>query len=231
MKKIKILILMAVAAFFVQSCVDESGEYVRQMYTNSQKETAFTTCLTTAADSAISHLCVANGFSQYENGQYSINYEDLQSSVFQMLRENAQGYLADSLILLSNRVAENCNSSVVSPLFTDAIKSLTFYNHDDLINGEETAITDFFVRFKDADMKAGLQSPVSIRMNLFGVNDCWDQIVARYYQLGGGSISFDVQNYIIDKMLKGLYEEMRIEEVNIRTDSTHRVSADSLLAR
>lgn len=231
MKKIKILILMAVAAFFVQSCVDESGEYVRQMYSNSQKEAAFTTCLTTASDSAINHLCVANGFSQYEDGKYSINYEDLQSSVFQTLRENARGDLADSLILLSNRVAENCNSSVIRPLFTDAINSLTFYNHDDLINGEETAITDYFVRFKDADLKAGLQSPVSIRMNLFGVNDCWNQIVTQYYQLGGGVVSFDIQNYIIGEMLEGLYEEMRVEEVNIRTDSTHRVSADSLLAR
>ena len=222
---------MAVAAFFVQSCVDESGEYVRQMYSNSQKETAFITCLTTASDSAINHLCVANGFSQYENGQYSINYDDLQSSVFQMLRENAQGYLADSLIFLSNLVAENCNPQVMTPIFKEAIGSLVYYNHDALIKGDSTAITDYFVRFKDADMKAGLQSPVSIRMNLFGVNDCCDQIVARYYQLGGGSISFDVQNYIIDKMLKGLYEEMRIEEVNIRTDSTHRASADSLLAR
>lgn len=222
---------MAVAAFFVMSCVDESGEYVRQMYSNSQKEAAFTTCLMTASDSAINHLCVANGFSQYEDGKYSINYEDLQSSVFQTLRENAHGDLADSLILLSNRVAENCNSSVIRPLFTDAINSLTFYNHDDLINGEETAITDYFVRFKDADLKAGLQSPVSIRMNLFGVNDCWNQIVTQYYQLGGGVVSFDIQNYIIGEMLEGLYEEMRVEEVNIRTDSTHRVSADSLLAR
>ena len=222
---------MAVAAFFVMSCVDESGEYVRQMYSNSQKEAAFTTCLTTASDSAINHLCVANGFSQYEDGKYSINYDDLQSSVFQMLRENARGDLADSLILLSNRVAENCNIQVMTPIFKEAIGSLVYYNHDALIKGDSTAITDYFVRFKDADLKAGLQSPVSIRMNLFGVNDCWNQIVTQYYQLGGGVVSFDIQNYIIGEMLEGLYEEMRVEEVNIRTDSTHRVDADSLLAR
>jgi len=230
-KKINFIAFLCVIALFANSCKDESGDFVRQLYTDAQKETAFTTCLTTAADSAINHLCVSDGFSQYGNGVYRIDYSALQSSVFQTLADNGYGYLADSLVLLSNRVAENCNTAVMTPFFKDAIGSLVFYDHDALITGDSTAITNFFVRFKHNDMKAAMQSPVSIRMNLFGVNSCWNQIAERYYHYTSTPVSFDVQNYIIEKMLDGLYEEMRIEEINIRTDSTHRVSTDSLLAR
>ena len=231
MKKIKFIAFLCVIVVFAHSCKDESGEYVRQLYTDAQKEKAFTTCLTAASDSAINHLCVPDGFSQYGNGVYSIDFASLQGSVFQTLIDHDCGSLADSLVLLSNRVAENCNTAVITPIFKEAIGSLVFYNHDALIDGDSTAITDYFVRFKNEDMKAALQSPVSIRMNLFGVNSCWNQIAARYYQYTSTPVSFDVQNYIIQKMLDGLYEEMRIEEVNVRTDSTHRVKEDSLLGR
>ena len=231
MKKIKFIAFLCIIVVFAHSCKDESGEYVRQLYTDAQKEKAFTTCLTTAADSAINHLCVANGFSQYGDGVYSLDFAPLQASVFQTLIDHNCASLADSLVMLSNRVAENCNTQVMPPIFKEAIGSLVFYDHDALINGDSTAITDYFVRFKNDNMKAALQSPVSIRMNLFGVNDCWNRIAARYYQYTSTPVSFDVQNYIVQKMLDGLYEEMRIEEVNIRTDSTHRAKEDSLLGR
>ena len=228
-KKIKFIAFLCVVVVFAHSCKDESGEYVRQLYTDAQKETAFTACLTAASDSAVNHLCVSDGFSQYADGLYRIDFTPLQGSVFQTLRDNGCGYLADSLVLLSNRVAENCNTAVMTPIFKEAINSLVFYDHDALINGDSTAVTDYFVRFKDGDMQAALQSPVFIRMNLFGVNDCWNRIAARYYQYTATPVAFDLQGYVVQKMLDGLYGEMRVEEVNIRTDSTHYSSADSLL--
>ena len=220
---------MVTALFLAQSCVDESGEYVRQLFTDGQKESAFATCLTAASDSAMVHLCVPDGYSQYQDGAYKIDFSPIQTSVFQTLIDNDCGYLVDSMIMLSNRVAENCSPTIMRPIFKEAISNLKFYDHDNLINGGTDVITNYFVRFMNADMKSAMQSPVSIRMNLFGVNDCWNQIVARYYQYGGQPVSFDVQNYVIDKMLDGLYEEMRVEELNIRSDYSHCVSADSLL--
>ena len=229
MKKINLLLLIVTALFFAQSCVDESGEYVRQLFTDGQKEAAFTACLTTSSDSAMAHLCVPNGYSQYQEGAYMIDFNPLQTSVFQTLIDNNYGYLVDSMILLSNRVAENCSPTIMRPIFKEAISNLKFYDHDNLINGGTDVITNYFIRFKDADMKSAMQSPVSIRMNLLGVNDCWNQIVAQYYQFEGQPVSFDVQNYLIEKMLDGLYEEMRVEELNIRSDYSHCESADSLL--
>ena len=230
MKKIKFIAFLCIIVVFAHSCKDESGEYVRQLYTDAQKEKAFTTCLTTAADSAINHLCVANGFSQYGDGVYSLDFAPLQASVFQTLIDHNCASLADSLVMLSNRVAENCNTQVMTPIFKEAIGSLVFYDHDALINGDSTAITDYFVRFKNDNMKAALQSPVSIRMNLFRVNETWTEMLLLYYLYSDIPLNFDIQNYIVDKMLEGIFEEMEIEEENIRTDPEHRTETTEPLA-
>lgn len=229
MKKINILFLALMAVTLFTACQDETGDYVEQLFTNQQKELAFTTCMNQAADSAFNHLCVADGFYMYKDSSYRITFPNLQSSVFDTLNHHQLGYLVDSLILNTNRMAESCNKSVLQPIFSEAIKSLEFYNHDVLIRSDSVAITNFLQRFKYTDIKAAMQSPVSIRMNLFKVNHYWSQIVNSYSAHSTTPININLQDYIIDKMLDGIFEEMRLEEINIRTDSTHRVSADSLL--
>ncbi|MBQ3850714.1 MAG: DUF4197 family protein [Bacteroidales bacterium] len=42
-------------------------------------------------------------------------------------------------------------------------------------------------------------------------------------------VNFDIQNYVVEKMLDGLLQEMRLEEGYIRTDSTHRSETMELL--
>lgn len=229
MKKNNILFLALIVAALFSSCKDESGTYVEQLFTNQQKELAFTTCLEQAADSAFNHLCVTDGFYMYKDSSYRITFPNLENSVFDTLNHHQLGNLIDSLIRSTNRMAESCNKSVLEPIFSEAIKSLEFYNHDILVRGDSVAITNFFERFKYADIKAAMQSPVSIRMNLFQVNQYWNQIMNQYNRYSSEPVNINLQDYVIDKMLDGIFEEMRLEEINIRTDSNHRVSADSLL--
>ncbi len=230
MKKIKILIFVVLAAFFACSCEDNSGAYVEQLYTNDQKANVFTACLTSSLDSAFAHLCVHDGFYQYNNAAYRIDFSNLPASVFDTLNHYQLGYLADSLILCTNRMAESCNASVLGDMFEEAIKNMTYYEPDSLLYGGSTSITDYFVQFKATELKNAMQSPVSIRMNLFRVNEFWNQIMNSYYNYSSTPVNVDLQGYIIDKMLDGIFEEMRIEEYNIRMDSTHQSGADTLFS-
>lgn len=228
MKKIKILSIVVLAVALFCSCEDNSGTYVEQLFTNQQKETAFTTCLTSSVDSAISHLCSSNGFYNYNNGAYRIDFSSLQHSVFDTLMNHQLGYLSDSLILCTNRLAESCNAQVTSA-FKSAINSMTYTDHDALLNGGDHAITDYFELYKRRALEDSLKSPVAIRLNVYNVNNTWASVMNAYRNYSSTPVNVDLQGYIIDKMLDGIFEEMRIEEYNIRTDSTHRVSGDSLL--
>lgn len=222
MKKFNILLGMILfAAVTLFSCKDESGIFVEQLYTNSQKEKAIKDCLKASADSALNHLCAPDGFYNYNGGIYRIDYAPLRSSLFDTLGQNGYGNLADSLILFSNRLAESCKSQL-APSFTSAIDSLVIYDCDALINGKVDAITNYFETCEYAYLKSAFQTPVSIRMNLYNVTPVWNEMVRIYEQFSPTPLNFDIQNYIVEKMLDGLFQEMRLEEALIRTDSTHR---------
>jgi hypothetical protein len=222
MKKLSIImgmILFAAVALF--SCKDESGEFVEQLYTNAQKELAIKDCLRASADSALNHLCVADGFYNYNNAVYRIDYSSLQNSLFDTLSRHGYGGLVDSLILHTNRLAENCKAQL-APLFTTSIDSLEIIDYDALIHGNMNAITKYFETYKYQYLKSAFQTPVSIRMNLFGVTPVWNEMNQLYSQYANAPLNFDIQGYVAGKMLDGLLEEMSVEEALIRTDTTHQ---------
>ncbi len=229
MNKIKFVCLALISVLLMASCEDNTGNYVDQLYTNSQKRKAVITCLQSSLDTATKHLCVLHGFSNYANGIYRIDFENL-NPVFDTLNNMQMGYLKDTLINRVHLLAEGSGTAVRSA-FNESINSLEIDNLDALIQGDESAITDYFEREKSRELKAALQSPVSIRMGIFHVNEAWEDVVSAYYERTHKPITVDVQSYIIDKMMSGLLEEMRLEEYNIRTDSTHRGDDDALLGR
>ena len=175
----------------------------------------------------MAHLCNSNGFSSYKDGLYKLDFS-ANRAMMDTLAAHGFGNLSDSLILHANRMAESCNS-VVKTAFGDAIDNLVVYDYDALIKGGDYAITDYFAEMKGNAVKEAMRSQVQIRLNVFGVSNTWNEMVNQYYQITNQPVSYDVQGYVLEKMLNGILEEMRCEEYLIRNDETHRVSADSLL--
>ena len=227
----KLTIILGVALFAVVTlfcCKDESGVFVEQLYTNSQKEKAIKDCLKVSSDSALNHLCSPDGFYNYDGGAYRIDYASLQSSLFDTLDRHGYGNLADSLILFSNRLAESCRAQL-APSFTSAIDTLEIVDYDALIKGETNAITKYFETYSYRYLKSAFQTPVSIRMGLYNVTPVWNDMLQKYAQYTSVPLNFDIQNYIVEKMLDGLLQEMSLEEALIRTDSTHRSESMEML--
>lgn len=222
MKKILILCIAVLSVALFNSCKDESGMYADYLHTNGEKATAIKVCLNNSMDSAVAHLCHADGFYEYKDGLYRLDFS-ANRAMMDTLSAHGQGYLADSLILFTNRMAESCGT-VAKTAFGDAIKGLEITDYDALIKGEGTAITDYFKKSQYTTVRDAMKSQVSIRMNLFNVNDVWNEMVGDYYAITHQPVSYDVQGYILDAMMDGILEEMRCEELLIRTDSTHRDS-------
>ena len=230
MKRLSIIVIMAViAAATLFSCKDESGEFVEQLYTNAQKDKAIKECLKVSTDSAINHLCAEPGFYGYNDGAYRIDFSPLQNNMFEVLTQYDGGALAiDSLIRLTNNMAENC-ASQIRPVFIAAIDSLEIIDHDALVKGKEGAITHYFELYKYNEIKSALKTPVAIRMDVYGVTDLWNSMWQFYSSHSNVPVNFDIQNYVVEKMLDGMLQEMRAEEELIRIDSTHRNDAMDLL--
>lgn len=219
-KILKILVIVAFCASLV-SCKDTSGDYVGQFYTDSQKEYAIKTCLSASCDSAMKHLFENEGFYNYNDGIYRITFPSTLKSVEDTLLKYNESQLIDSLVVSTNRMAVSCGTQI-APYFKKAIDTLYIIDADYLLKGGDNAITNYFILNEKDYLKSALNSPVSIRMNILGVNNVWNEIVNKFYQLSNSPITLDYQNYVIEKMLNGIFEEMKKEEKLIRTDETHR---------
>lgn len=217
--------LITVTGLFVSSCNDISGEYVEQLYTDSQKEKAVKACLTTSADSALNHIFKYDGF--YGNEAYRIDFAPLRSSLFDTLDKHGAGFMTDSLILKVNRLAEGCGQQL-APYVKKAIDTLVVIDPEYLLKGHSTAITDYFKLNQSQFLKSSFQTPVAIRMNLLGINSLWSSMHQEYNKYATNPLNFDIQNYVIERMLDGIYAEMGIEEALIRQDTSHR-DADTKL--
>ena len=230
MKKLKIFSALVLAFMLFSACEDDSNTYVNQLYTNSQKIQAITTCLNSSVDTAVTHLCTYDGFYNYKDGLYRIDFANLQSSIFDTLAHHNYGYMTDSLILRANRLAESCASNA-SSAFKDAVSDLDIEDPDKLFYGESGSITDYFKFMEYDNIKSALQAPVSIRMDLFNVSSIWNEMLTLYRQYNPTPVTVDLQDQIVIGMMDGIFEEMRLEEDLIRTDSTHRTEGDSILVR
>ena len=221
MKNLKIVCLAVFAAVVLFSCKDETGDYVEQLYTNNQKEAAIKACLKVSADTASAHLFVPDGYYAYNDSIYQINFAPLQNTLFAVLEEHGYGDLVDSLVLCTNRLAESCGGQV-TPSLKAAVDSMKILDYDGLINGQDDAITRYYEMYEYKFLKSAIQTPVSVRMDLYNVNGTWALMMNKYIQYTNTPLNFDIQNYIVETMLYDILEEMSTEEYNIRTNIDHR---------
>lgn len=221
MKKLKIAILAVFAAVMFFSCNDETGDYVEQLHTNTQKEVAIKACLKISVDTASAHLFVPDGFYRYNDSAYRINFAPLQNTLFSVLEENGYGDLVDSLVLNVNRLAESCGSQI-TPSLKAAVDSMKILDYDALLKGEDDAITRYYEMYEYKYLKSAIQTPVSVRMDLYDVNSVWTAMLLIYYQITDVPLNFEIQNYIVETMLSDIIAEMCLEEALIRTNVDHR---------
>ncbi len=229
MKKTEILLLAVLATALVSSCEDKSGTFAEQCYTNTEKNKTIYNCLDTCLDVAVNNLCKLNGYSQYDEGVYKIDFAPI-SHVLDTLSEHQQGWLADSLVFYSNRMAES-SGTVVRDAFSNAINKLVVYNPDELLDGNTALITAYFKQMKYKDIESAFAAPISVRISVFEVGYWLDEVMRQYYSITNKPVSFDLQAYLTERMMDGIFEEMSKEEILTRTDTLHRFTGSDLLNR
>jgi len=140
------------------------------------------------------------------------------------LRLTGFGDQVDGFVTSMNRAAEQATPKAKS-IFVDAITSMTINDAKNLLNGGETAATDFF-KVKTSDKLYQAFRPV--------VDNSINQVgtVKRYNDLLGQAKglpfvktqSLDVGNYVTNKSLDGLFLIVAQEEKKIRTNPAARVT-------
>ncbi len=132
--------------------------------------------------------------------------------------------LIDDFVLSMNRAAEKAAPQAAS-IFVKAIKEMSFQDARGILAGGDTAATEYF-KEKTSDEIHGVFKPViSSAMNEVGVTMTFKSMMDKYTSIPFmKKESFDLDEYVTDKALSGLFYTIGEEEKKIRTDPAARVT-------
>jgi len=142
----------------------------------------------------------------------------------QPLRLVGFGPKIDEFVMGMNRAAEKA-VPFAKEIFWDAIGQMTFDDARKILNGGDTAATDYFKAKTSKKLHAAFRPSVESVMNEVGVNRQYNELVGRYQSVPfAKSITFDVNQYVTEKATDGLFYVVGQEEKKIRTNPAARVT-------
>ena len=145
-------------------------------------------------------------------------------SMDQALRLAGFGPQVDEFVIGMNRAAEQA-APLAKPIFQKAITNMSFEDAKKILDGGDTAATDYFQSKTRDHLEEAFTPEVEKTLNQVGVVSQYNQLVGQYTSLPFvKSPSFDVNNYVVGKSLDGLFYTLAEEEKKIRTNPGARVT-------
>lgn len=140
------------------------------------------------------------------------------------LRLVGYGPQIDEFVLSMNRAAEKA-APFAKEIFWDAIAQMTFDDARKILGGGDTAATDYFKEKTSGKLAAAFRPIVEQTMNEVGVTRHYKELVGRYKKIPfTRSVAFDVDQYVVEKGMDGLFYVLGQEEQRIRKDPAARVT-------
>jgi hypothetical protein len=171
---------------------------------------------------AVSQLSKQGGFSS--NKAYRIGVPKGLDDVAATLKKIGLGSLVTSFENKMNDAAEQASASA-GPVFLDAIKKMTFSDARNILNGSNTAATDYLKKTTFATLKKQYEPIVTKSINKVGVGRLYNDLMAKYDAIPfKAKPSFSLENYITDKALNALFLELAKEETKIRENPAARTT-------
>ncbi len=174
---------------------------------------------------AVADLGRRNGFLDNSRVRIPLPKELRRSE--KALRAMGQGRRVDEFIESMNHAAEEA-VPVALDIFVDSIMQMTF---DDarqiLFSRQDDAATQFFRRTSEDRLREEFRPIVERFTEQVGVTQKYKQMIGRYGFLGRvvGQDASDIDGYVTEKALDGLFLLIADEEQRIRRDPVGRTSA------
>jgi hypothetical protein len=178
--------------------------------------------LQVATENAVGLTGKTDGY--FANAAIKILMPERLRTVEQGLRAVGQGARVDEFVLSMNRAAERAAPAAKS-IFWDAITAMSFDDARRILQGPDTAATQYFKEKTTDRLTAAFQPVVSSAMEEVGVTRQYKQLVSSAERLPFVNVSaFDVDQYVVGKALDGLFHVVGAEEQKIRTNPAARVT-------
>ncbi len=171
---------------------------------------------------AINQLGRSDGF--WKDARVRIPLPSVISRYESPLRAFGAGSQLDQFQLTLNRAAEQAVPQVAT-IFGNSIQKMTVDDARAILKGSNDAATQFFRRTAGAQLAASIQPIVSQQTASVGVTQQYKKLVKKagpMMQLSGSTPPADLDSYVTDKALDGLFTRIADEEKQIRANPAAR---------
>ena len=123
-----------------------------------------------------------------------------------------------------NRAAEDAAKSA-KPIFVEAIREMTFQDAMSILMGNNTAATDYLNSATRNALYAEFQPVINNSLEKFNANKYWADAVAAYNKIPFVErMNPELDDYVTQRALDGLFDMVAKKEVGIRDDISQRTT-------
>ncbi len=231
MKSLHTLVIAALAIPFLSSCDTLSqvaanvpqtttgtttGTKTSGTITQTEAVTGIKQALSNGLNNSINVLSAQNGF--LGDAVVKILMPKEAQQVEKTLRSVGMGALVDNFITSLNRAAESAVKEA-APVFVTALSQMTVTDAFNILLGsQQDAATSFFKRTTSATLTSKFSPIVESALGKNNVNTYWTQLTSAYNNLplGKEKIQTDLNAYVTQRAIDGLFVKVAGEELKIR---------------
>ncbi|MDO4683279.1 MAG: DUF4197 domain-containing protein [Lautropia sp.] len=175
------------------------------------------------ADAAVSSLGKSNGF--LGNPEVKIPLPEAMQQARKLMKLMGKDKEFDALETGMNRAAEVAVHDA-KPLLANAIKTMSVADAKSILSGGDDSVTKFFRDKTQTDMFQKFLPIVTQYVNKLGLAKQYNSLAAQAAKFGlVKEEDANIENYVTNKAMDGLYQMIAVEEKAIRADPVGTGSA------
>jgi len=178
--------------------------------------------LTIGSKNSASAASKADGY--FKHPSIKIPFPSEAKDMEQKLRSIGMGKQVDEFVLTLNRAAEEA-AKEAAPIFVSAIKQMTITDGVKILKGKDDEATQYLNRTTSTQLHDKFKPVIKSATQKVDVTRYWSPLINAYNQIPFvQKMNPDLDEYVTQKGLDGLFYLVAQEELKIRKDPMARVT-------
>jgi hypothetical protein len=189
---------------------------------NNQIVSGLKQALMQGTTKGVNILSVKDGF--FKNASVKVLFPPEAQKVEKTLRDIGAGQLVDVAIEKINRAAENAAIGA-KDIFISSITQMTVTDAMGILMGADNACTDYLRKTTSKALFTSFNPVIKKSLNQVGASDAWSTVISNYNKVPFiEKVNPDLDDYVTNKAMDGVFLMIEKEEKLIRKDPVKRVT-------
>jgi hypothetical protein len=178
--------------------------------------------LVKGTDHSVKLVSAMDGY--FGNPKIKIPFPPDAVQMEQKLRAIGLGYKVDEAVLTMNRAAEDA-AKEIQPIFVNAIKHMSISDALSIVNGSDHAATEYLQKTTYDQLFLKIEPIIEKSLKKVDATRYWSDLVNAYNGIPFvKKMNPDLNEYVTEKAISGLFVMIAQEEEKIRKDPLARTS-------